>query len=482
MASRLYFPETEAAAVSPTISATDWEHINTLRRRLLTSPDSSTLTTTAYTPDAADHLVNGDAHHRQYVSDPLPAQNISGSVKAQFQCLEANAANNLFLTLKIFVVSEDGATIKETLLAITRDSTNELATSLTNRNFPSTALTAADIEEGDRIVVEVGLGGTPTAAGGTQGHNGSLRWGCNASGGDLAENDTETGTTFRPWIEFTDNINQRLTGTGAIASAEAFGAAKISLGIAPPSIASAEGFGGQKINLNLAPSAIASGEAFGSHTVSVAGGGAQTISPSAIASAEAFGTAVLRLFLLPSGIASAEAFGAPMVNLRLFAAAVASAEAFGTALLRLAIAPPSIASGEAFGAPKLNLRLLLAAIASAEAFGSPVVSVSGGPQIIAPGGITSAEVFGTAMLRRSILASGIASLEAFGSARMMLWILAQAIASLEAFGTATITGGDILEPGVDSFTVRPHATSFPTPARQASIAARGRRTSFTVTP
>ena len=206
MATRFFFPETEAAAVSPTISSTDWEHINTLRRRLLATADSSTLTTTAYTPDAADHLVNGDAHHRQYVSDALTAQNVSGTVKGQFQCLEANAANNLFLTLKVYIVSNDGTTEKETLLAITRDTTNELATSLTNRNFPSTAITAADLEAGDRIVVEVGLGGTPTAAGGTQGHNGSIRWGCNASGGDLAENDTETGTTFRGWVEFSDTI------------------------------------------------------------------------------------------------------------------------------------------------------------------------------------------------------------------------------------------------------------------------------------
>lgn len=204
MATRFFFPETEAAPVSPTISG-DWEHINTQRRKLLTGPDSSTLTTTAYTPDGADHLVNGDAHHRQYVSDPLAAQNIAAqTVKLQFQCLEAHAGNNLFLTWKIFVVSQDGNTIKETLLAIRRDAT-EVATSLTNRGDSATT-TAADVEDNDRIVIEIGLGGTPTGSGGVQGHNGSIRFGCNASSGDLGEDNTQTGTTFRPWLEFANTL------------------------------------------------------------------------------------------------------------------------------------------------------------------------------------------------------------------------------------------------------------------------------------
>lgn len=206
MATRFYFPETEAAAVSPTISA-EWEHQNVVRRRLIAdTPDGSTLTTTAYNPDGADHIADQDAHHRQYVSDPIAAQNISGNVKAQFQCIESHASNNLQLTLKIFLCSGDGTTIKETLLAITRKGT-EPTTSLRNTSFSSNAISAADAEEGDRIVVEVGLGGLPTSGGGTNCHNGSIRFGGSASGGDLAENETETGTTFRPWLEFDDTIS-----------------------------------------------------------------------------------------------------------------------------------------------------------------------------------------------------------------------------------------------------------------------------------
>lgn len=205
MATRVYFPETEAAAVSPTISGTDWEHINTLRRRLLLTPDGSALTTTNYAPDGADDLTDKDAHHRQYVSDPLRAQTISGNVKAQFQCLEDNNANNLFLTLKIYVVSNDGSSVTGTLLAITRDAT-EAASSLTNRAFGSTAMSSVSAADNDRLVIEVGLGGSCTASGGVQGHNGSIRFGCSAAGGDLAEDDSSTGTTVRPWVEFANTI------------------------------------------------------------------------------------------------------------------------------------------------------------------------------------------------------------------------------------------------------------------------------------
>ncbi len=210
MATRCYFPASLVADVSPTISGTDWEHIEgtPVRRKLvLGSPDDSTLADQAITFDAADHLVNGDACWRQYVSEPLPAQSLAGNVKAQFQCSETNAGNNLFVTLKLYVVDAAGSSVTGTLLAITRDAT-EAGTSLANRAFGSTALTNVNLAVNDRLVVEVGLAGTPTAAGGVQGHNGTLRWGGVASSGDLPENDTEAGTTFRPWLEFSQTVLQ----------------------------------------------------------------------------------------------------------------------------------------------------------------------------------------------------------------------------------------------------------------------------------
>lgn len=203
MATRFYFPETEAAAVSPAIQGT-YLHTNTVRRRLRTTPDSSTLTETAYTPDAADHGVAGASHVRQYVSDQIGAQSVSGTFRLQIQGFEPNANCNQFVNLLIFVCSSDGSTIKETLFAQAA-SASELNTSLRNIAFTGT-LSAADIEANDRIVIQIGCSGTPAGGGGVQGHNSTFRWGCNASSGDLPQNETETGTTFRAWIEFTNDF------------------------------------------------------------------------------------------------------------------------------------------------------------------------------------------------------------------------------------------------------------------------------------
>jgi hypothetical protein len=209
MATRFYFSETLVSSITPPapVGAAEWEHVNTLIRSMVTTADASSLTTTSYAPDAADDITNRDSCHRQYVSDPLGAQTITGNVTGQFQCLEAHANNNLFLTIKIMLCSTTGSTSRATVLAITRATSLELGTALANRTFPATAVTSTVVTPGDRLVVEIGLGGNiTTAAGGVQGHNGSLRFGGSAAGGDLAVNETETGTTFRPWFEFAANL------------------------------------------------------------------------------------------------------------------------------------------------------------------------------------------------------------------------------------------------------------------------------------
>ena len=59
---------------------------------------------------------------------------------------------------------------------------------------------------GDRLVFEVGIAGIPQASGGTQGHNGDIRFGDPAIATDLPANETETGLGFRPWLEFPNTV------------------------------------------------------------------------------------------------------------------------------------------------------------------------------------------------------------------------------------------------------------------------------------
>jgi hypothetical protein len=204
LATKFYFPDTaDTSGLTPTISA-EWEHQNVIRRDAVTTPDASALATTAYNPDGADHIFDYNAHHRQYITGPLAAQTIAAqAVTAQFQCLESHASDNLKLTIKIFSIDSAGS-VKDTLLAITRAGT-EPTTSLRNTSFSGTT-TERTVVRGDRLVFEIGLGGLPTSGSGANVHNGSIRFGCSAAAGDLLVNKTEAGTTYRPWLNFANNM------------------------------------------------------------------------------------------------------------------------------------------------------------------------------------------------------------------------------------------------------------------------------------
>lgn len=206
MAQKWYLRSSGTPDISPTVTA-DWEHIEASPLRLTTSPTggSTSLSSKAYSPDAADHLVNADAHVIQYISaETLAAQTISAqTVSLAVQCLESNAGNNVFLTWKIYIVNAAGTSVLGTLLAIRRDAT-EMATTRTNRTDSATT-TEVTTSEAGRLVIELGCGGTPTGAGGVQGHNCTLFHGDN-SATDLPADDADTTTTKRPWVQFTNDL------------------------------------------------------------------------------------------------------------------------------------------------------------------------------------------------------------------------------------------------------------------------------------
>ncbi len=100
--------------------------------------------------------------------------------------------------------------------------------------------------------------------------------------------DSSTAKAPKLHIEYTEGggETQTLIPTG-IASAEAFGTAKLNLKLITSAIASAEALGSPKLNLKVTASGIASLEFFGDPTILP---GSVTISPSGIVSLEAFGT------------------------------------------------------------------------------------------------------------------------------------------------------------------------------------------------
>lgn len=200
MATRFYLPSTGTAVVSPAYDVA-WDN-TTFAARLatVTTPSLTAMTTVA---DNVNIKLDEDHLYRQYVSDPISSQTIvSGTVTFQIRAAESNTAANLFSSISIRVVSNDGSTFRSPdLLSLSRDDT-EWAAALTNRSF--TGITGeVDAQANDRIVIEIGQGGDPT--GGGNHNDGTMRIGDNG-GSDLPEDDTDTND-YNPWVEFSTTIS-----------------------------------------------------------------------------------------------------------------------------------------------------------------------------------------------------------------------------------------------------------------------------------
>lgn len=207
MATRLYFGN-GTAPISPSFDAS-WEATGTPTRRPL-EPDKG-LSDSAFESIAVATTLNSpagavDVAIAQYVSAPLNgAQTISGAIKGQVRASESNAAADMRIQTVIRVLSNDGTTVRGTLIASNAGAlSHEFNTSLRNISVPlggSTSPSSVNAQDGDRIVVEIGYRKHENA---TTSRTGTLRLG-NPSGTDLAEDETTT-TDNVPWIEFADTL------------------------------------------------------------------------------------------------------------------------------------------------------------------------------------------------------------------------------------------------------------------------------------
>jgi hypothetical protein len=203
-ATRIYLPSTGASAVNPAYSG-DWEKTSQAgaRRRCIvggksvSAMASITMTETSLT-------ANYDMLAQQWVSDPIAAQTIMGTVRGQLRASEANIAADADIAIIIYVVNSTGTGVRGTLLSyFPAVITNEFAlTTLTNRMFPaSTAVNSVTAQDGDRLVIEVGTRMFNTI---NTAYNILINFGDNAATDLAVDNTTTTANT--PWIEFSQGI------------------------------------------------------------------------------------------------------------------------------------------------------------------------------------------------------------------------------------------------------------------------------------
>jgi hypothetical protein len=206
---KLYFPSTGTPEITPAFHA-EWEATASAVRRPLSYPKGgSAFATVAAAETTATNLY--DVGLAQFVSAPLAAQTISGTLSCVIRCSQSNLAANMTAQMAIRVVSGDGSTVRGTLISPTTvttvsTSTQEWATSLRNQYFPSgdvssATLTSVTCQSGDRLVVEIGYRAINTV---TTSYTGTMEFGESAAS-DLALNQSGT-TQGTPWLSFSQKV------------------------------------------------------------------------------------------------------------------------------------------------------------------------------------------------------------------------------------------------------------------------------------
>jgi hypothetical protein len=205
VATRLYFRENGTAPITPAVDG-GWESSASpfARKPCFTTTASDSLTTvTGFTSTAGQ-----DRCHRQLISEPMAAGIVFDTgvtYKCYVQGLESALNDNIKSRLGVRILSQDGGTVRHTVLAIADYSTaTEWNTAIRNKAFANgdAGTGSYTTVTGDRLVIEIGHSDTSGAS-----ISANSRWGSHDTGvTDLGENETSTSTTERPWFETSVSI------------------------------------------------------------------------------------------------------------------------------------------------------------------------------------------------------------------------------------------------------------------------------------
>ncbi len=197
-----FFLEATGAASSGASGAfSSWESTGSAIIRQANQTGFKQSTTLANTTIAvANALATDETCFGQFISPPLMAQTISGTVTGYARMSIANVTGATVQSrIKITVINRAG-TVVATLLAITAGAAN-LTTTLTSVQIANAAaLSSFACAAGDRICIEVGIGRSL----GTTARNGTVDFGSSS-----ATNISSAGVTTanNPVVTFSGNIS-----------------------------------------------------------------------------------------------------------------------------------------------------------------------------------------------------------------------------------------------------------------------------------
>ncbi len=223
MATRFALHNGPAVEVNPGFS-TSWttQASGAVPRSLSTARLGTTLASAAY---AETQAAAANVGARVYVSEPLAAQTISGTISAAIRALESAAAADASLQIVCRVVSADGATTRAHLYLGHTAALNttagalgqEIATAAQTRIFNAVPLTSYACARGDRVTVEIGWRAHNTV---TTSYSATLRFGDPAGVADFPLNAGGTADST-PWAEFSQDLAYT-TSEGSTAGATTY--------------------------------------------------------------------------------------------------------------------------------------------------------------------------------------------------------------------------------------------------------------------
>lgn len=202
MPTRLYLSRLTSAPAAPAFAGWGDSSLAVSKKLLQAKDAAESLATVVFNTDGSTGAGG------QFVSDPLTAQTISGSVKAYARIRDASVGGLAFTNFYVSVVSGDGGTVRGVLLSLGSYGSGLPLAALMNRAFADgDSVSAVAAEAGDRLVVE--FGANDANAGTFQ-----LNYGA-PTGSDLPEDEITT-TALTPWVEFSGAIGfQSVSASGA---------------------------------------------------------------------------------------------------------------------------------------------------------------------------------------------------------------------------------------------------------------------------
>lgn len=166
MATRLYLSAAaETVPITPTPDS-GWEDTSIFQRVLCGKGKRLLPMTTISFTDS--NSASKDILFRQYISPELvPGQNLvftagDSFIEAVCRVMLTGSGADMRLTIGARIIASDGVTVQKTILNVTRDNVVATNDALKSRAFFNSNLSGSYTTiEGDRLVIEIGMGGDP---------------------------------------------------------------------------------------------------------------------------------------------------------------------------------------------------------------------------------------------------------------------------------------------------------------------------------